>query len=253
VKLTRSSNRRGSRIILVVLWCGFVALIVLLIGISPLALQQLAHIHGLDWVQLSNIGQAYGAAVALLTVLTLGGVVAALIVQLRDSRATREQTARSFHLELLRMAMEQEDFREVMGVTSADSRQERQIIYARLWVAYWLMLYRIDYLSEAELRLNLSREIFQSIPGRTMWEGSRDFYLTTASQDRRSRTFYEIVNDEYARLAPLMPHKVVGRSVDPCLPGRNPLAKQVGAAILAAATLAALGRLIRCNNRESRH
>src|SRR5580698_10173445 len=91
MKSARRSTPRGSRITLAVPWCGFVVLIVLLIGISPLALQRLANIHGLDWEQLSNIGQAYGATVALLTVLTLGGVVAALIIQLKDSRATREQ------------------------------------------------------------------------------------------------------------------------------------------------------------------
>jgi hypothetical protein len=252
MKSARRSTPRGSRITLAVLWCGFVVLIVLLIGISPLALQRLANIHGLDWEQLSNIGQAYGATVALLTVLTLGGVVAALIIQLKDSRATREQTARSFHLELLRMAMEEEGLREVMGVVSADSRQERQIIYARLWVAYWLMLYRIDYLSEAELRINLSREIFQSIPGRKMWEGSRDFYLTTASQDRRSRTFYEIVNDEYARLAPLVSQRMVSGRPASRFPRQYPIAKHVGVAILAA-MFAALVRTLRRNNREGRH
>jgi hypothetical protein len=42
---------------------GVLALVLL----SPLLLRQLGHIRGINWTQLSNIGQTYGAASAILS------------------------------------------------------------------------------------------------------------------------------------------------------------------------------------------
>src|ERR1035438_6795067 len=45
--------------------------IVALVAVSPLALRMIGSLPGMDWARLSNIGQTYGAASALLTGLAL--------------------------------------------------------------------------------------------------------------------------------------------------------------------------------------
>jgi hypothetical protein len=74
--------------------------------ISPIALQQLVRIHGVNWRRLSDVGQTYGAVCAFLTALALGGVVVSLLYQARDVKAAREQASRTFHHELLKTEME---------------------------------------------------------------------------------------------------------------------------------------------------
>src|SRR5262245_47188884 len=83
----------------------FAAIMLALLIISPIALQQLVRIHGVNWTRLSEIGQTYGAVSALLTALALGGVVS-LLYQARDVKAAREQASRTFHNELLKIEME---------------------------------------------------------------------------------------------------------------------------------------------------
>ena len=212
-----------------------------LVVLSPLALQELGTISGLNWSKLSNIGQAYGAPATLLNVLVLGGVVAALFVQIRDSRTAREQTARTFHLELLRMAMGDADLMHVMGATVDDPKLENQNVYANLWMAYWQAMYRMNYLNEVQLRMMLSGELFQNAPGRQMWERGRDYYFVGAT-DRRSREFFRLVDDEYQKLAPLDPQTGSNST------GRRPWLEHVTskrclvATLIAATTGAAWGR-----------
>src|SRR6266568_2590402 len=88
-------NSLAIRIWMLIFAVGMLALVV----VSPIALQQIARIHGLNWMRLSNIGQTYGAVSALVTALALGGVIISLLYQARDVKTTREQTSRAFHNE----------------------------------------------------------------------------------------------------------------------------------------------------------
>lgn len=76
-----------------------------LVAASPLALKSLGSIRGLNWVQLSYIGQTYGAASALLTGLALIGVSSSIILQARAVNASREQSSREHHARLVEMAL----------------------------------------------------------------------------------------------------------------------------------------------------
>jgi hypothetical protein len=70
--------------------------VLVLVVISPIALQRIASIHGIKWMRLSNVGQTYGAVSALLTALALGGVVISLLYQARAFKTAREQASRTF-------------------------------------------------------------------------------------------------------------------------------------------------------------
>jgi hypothetical protein len=57
---------------------SIIAFLILVI-LSPLVLRLLASSFNLNWSNLSNIGQTYGAVSALITALALGGVVISLL------------------------------------------------------------------------------------------------------------------------------------------------------------------------------
>ena len=60
-----------------------------LVLFSPLLLRELTHVKGIDWQQLSNVGQTYGAASAILSGIALVGVVFSLLVQARQAKTER--------------------------------------------------------------------------------------------------------------------------------------------------------------------
>ena len=77
-----------------------------LVTASPLALRSLANLHQFDWPRLSNVGQTYGAISAMLVVIGLSGVAVTVFLQVRESRHTRVQAARTRHYDLMRMALD---------------------------------------------------------------------------------------------------------------------------------------------------
>ena len=61
-----------------------IAGILSLVLISPLYLRQLSQLRGIDWTKLSNVGQTYGAASAILSAVALVGISLSLLVQARQ-------------------------------------------------------------------------------------------------------------------------------------------------------------------------
>jgi Family of unknown function (DUF6082) len=94
----------------------FIAASIALVVASPIGLKWIAEIPGMNWANLSNVGQTYGAISALLTAPTFGGVVISLLYQARDVKISREQASRTFHHELLKMEMEDPFYMNVMAV-----------------------------------------------------------------------------------------------------------------------------------------
>ena len=84
-----------------------------LVTASPLALRSLANLHQFDWPRLSNVGQTYGAISAMLVVIGLSGVAVTVFLQVRESRHTRVQAARTRHYDLMRMALDDPVLMEV--------------------------------------------------------------------------------------------------------------------------------------------
>lgn len=96
-----SGGNRGDRITVVVLLV-IVLTAVALIGISPIALGVFGGATD-KWERLSFIGQTYGAASAIVSVLTLAGIVFTLSHQAREVRLAREETRRQAISDLLKM------------------------------------------------------------------------------------------------------------------------------------------------------
>lgn len=177
---------------------GLIAIIGLVI-FSPFALIELAHFK-INWLQLSNIGQTYGAVSALLSSLALVGVAVSLLYQSRDNQNAREQTTRNLQFELLRMAMGDPSLMTAGGAPwdldiPSDSASIRQFLYVQIWVSFLGGNFTIGELPESAVRHIAAHELFRSEAGRNYWAAAGKVQMENSTGRRRQ--FFRILDDVY--------------------------------------------------------
>jgi hypothetical protein len=190
------SVRRSFMAVIIAL--GLIVIIGLVI-LSPLALTELAHLRS-NWLQLSEIGQTYGAVSALLTSLALVGVIFSLLYQSRNNQNAREQTIRSLQFELIRLAMGDASLMTAAGAPwdldiPADSSSIRQFLYVQVWVSFLSSNYMIGELPESSVRHLAAHEIFRSEAGRNYWRAVGQVQISNSKGPRKR--FFRILDDEY--------------------------------------------------------
>jgi hypothetical protein len=175
---------------------------VALIGISPIALEIFDGATG-KWERLSFIGQTYGAASAIVSVLALVGIVLTLSYQAREAKLAREETRRQAIGDLLKMAMDDPDLDECWGPvpSPSDPKTRKQLLYANMIIAEWALSFETGALPETRLRA-IANEMFQGQIGRNYWQTARIARLST-SASKRERRFHKILDEEYERAQPL--------------------------------------------------
>ena len=182
-----------------------------LVVLSPLALAEIAHFRN-DWTQLSNIGQTYGAISAVLSALALGGVIASLLYQARDSRIAHEQMGRTFQFDLIKLELEDPNLMAAAGAPwstdlPTDFDSLRQFLYIQMWVSYMAVSYVTGEASESVIRQVAALELFHGRAGRAYWAAVGKRQIVN-SKGRRNR-FFHLLDDEYnkviARGAPVAP------------------------------------------------
>jgi len=153
-----------------------------------------------DWEQLSDIATTYGAAAAFLSVLALAGVAVSLVFQARETKASREQALRALHVDLLRMAMDDETYRRCWGefFDSDDPDAQRAQMYTNMIFSHWELMFELNAITEAHLR-EAASVVLAGEQGRRFWAGARGIRATAAGT-RRERQFHRIIDDEYRRL-----------------------------------------------------
>lgn len=243
----RRGASRSARISLVVTLLLVVVLCVGLIGISPLALDAF-HGSTSHWNRLSSIGQTYGAASAVLSVLAVIGVAITLVLQARDSRAIRLQAIRESHTRLLEMAMRDPELNKVWGPSGLSDPfvLQRQNMYANMIISQWEMSYATRTLTDGHLKL-LAAEFLSGTIGRDFWSLARRARLDT-SESKLNRRFHEIIDEEYQRLQntpAIPPPEPGGLSNHETRSRRNSLV--IAAAILG---LGVIIRLVRRNQKS---
>jgi uncharacterized membrane protein len=125
--MSRKAGDRGARRVLVAVTLLLIVLLAVgLIALSPIALGLYEGATS-EWERLSFIGQTYGAASAVLSVLALIGVVVTLRVQARETRLAREEARRAAIGDLLRMAMDDPDLDEC-GDLCRPTRTPRPVV-----------------------------------------------------------------------------------------------------------------------------
>ncbi|MBG0828960.1 hypothetical protein HS041_14390 [Planomonospora sp. ID67723] len=191
--LTRGLPRR---VLTAALLLVVITLVAGLVAVSPLALGLLGDQAG-DWERLSLIGQTYGAASTLLSVLALVGVAVSLVLQAREAKSDREQALRMLHADLMKMAMEDPLYRRAWGpfFDSDDPDTPREHMYVNLIVSQWSMEYELRTITEEHLR-PIARTLFSGPAGRRYWTNVRELRITSTST-RRERRFHRILDEEF--------------------------------------------------------
>jgi hypothetical protein len=177
-----------------------VVAVLALVVISPLALRRLSPLGRLNWTQLSNIGQTYGAASALLTGLALIGVVGSMVFQAQAIRVSRQQSYQEHLGHLTEMALTDPVYQRSLGGDPAEfetPEKFRQQVYVNLTLSAWQNHYRLGGLREHALRDAIAF-MFRGEAGREFWDRYRDVRLKT-SESRRDRRFCRVVEEEYKR------------------------------------------------------
>lgn len=203
-----------------------------LIALTPLALDGFRGASQY-WERLSFIGQTYGAASALLAGLALIGIVATLVVQARETRNARERALRDSNSELLRMAMENPEYRECWGENfpEGDGTAQRQAMYMNMILSQWEMAYDSRAIEDELLRA-MARKVFSGEVGWRFWQQARRIRISTAAT-RRARRFHRILDEEFHRIPE--PESRTGREEQTAPKASGNRAWAAGAAVVAAA------------------
>jgi hypothetical protein len=111
--------------------------ILALILVSPLLLCEITQGNSIDWQKLSDAGQTYGAASALLSAVALIGVSASLLVQTRQDKVERIRMVRERHIELIQMILS--DLKVYAPATGVNvrSQSEANEYQSRIMVTLW--------------------------------------------------------------------------------------------------------------------
>jgi len=121
----------------------------------------------------------------------------------RGSAVARDQALRSLHVDLLRMAMDDEIYRRCWGdfFDSVEPDEQRAQLYVNMIFSHWELMFELKALADGALR-EAARVVLTGPDGSRFWAGSRDIRAKSAST-RRKRRFHAIVDEEYRRLSPL--------------------------------------------------
>ena len=244
------ANRRTVAVVTALLVATAATLALVLL--SPFVLIWIGAIREEDWTRLSNIGQTYGAASAVLSAMALGGIAVSLIIQSRDGRAAQAASVREFHRELLETtALEPQRLLPSWGWTLGDDVSDQfaqQIMFAHLICRYATLGYEFGVIDEAQLRQLTLKHFFSGEVGRQYW-GRMGREASNNRSGKMIRRFTAIAEDEYAKAVAAGPPAIL-RGTDGTspttprpqsanrIPGTLATAAAASALIIAAATIA---------------
>jgi Family of unknown function (DUF6082) len=176
-----------------------IAVAVAAVVLSPFLLGTLNGL-GVNWTRLSEIGQTYGAVSAVLSALALGAVAMSVAIQRRQARAEQIQAVRGFHLDLVRMQLDDlPTYLPCWGPLDLPGPQaQRRHVYTGLIFSYGSMGYGVGEISEPWLR-NMVGGMFRNEFARRYWRTARESWVASAGGNRRGLRFVAIVDDEFDR------------------------------------------------------
>ncbi|MEV6691879.1 DUF6082 family protein [Micromonospora sp. NPDC051196] len=149
------------------------------------------------WVELSNVGQAYGAASALLSALALAGIVVSLFLQWRLNLMSYAVAARERHFELVKMAIDRPEISYLVGDGLIDPKTLPKLLHINLWVGHWRLLWEIGEMDEFRLRLAFA-DLFRNPVAQRWWN---QYGSAWSTQDgKRDRVFIELANQELRKV-----------------------------------------------------
>jgi hypothetical protein len=149
-----------------------------------------------DWTHLGTIGQAYGAASAILLGASLLGVVIALRLQGREARVAREVNQRLLHMQLIQLALSDATLLDAWGeiAPGLPVSQRRQYLYTNLVFSHWELLWELGSIN-ADALAKLAEDIFEGETARRFWSHARSFRGATLYTSLE-RQFHQVVDQQ---------------------------------------------------------
>ncbi len=151
----------------------------------------------ITWVDLANVGQAYGGAAALISALALAGIAGSLLLQFRQTHLAQAISIRERHFELVKLGIERPELLHAVGA-KADHTEGLIIAYANLWVGHWFTHWDLDIMDEIHLK-HILKGFFRNEIIRLWWTEHGANWSTLDTQ--RRKRFIEILTEECARAA----------------------------------------------------
>jgi hypothetical protein len=196
VTTSRSTHKTATYFAALAVTAGAVSLVLF----SPLILRQFGHIKGIDWAELSNVGQTYGAASAVLSAVALLGVSLSLLVQARQARTERTRISRERHIELLQIILNDPDiYYPVTSGQKLSTIDAKRQMFSNMWVQYARVGFVMGVLSEEDVRVDILRPAFEGEPMRKWWADVRKGLEGRAVEGRKERRFIRLVDEEYRK------------------------------------------------------
>ncbi|TDD33195.1 DUF6082 family protein [Saccharopolyspora elongata] len=172
--------------------------------VSPLALV-LFESNQIDWSRLSNIGETYGAASAILSSIGIVGISLSLLLQRRQAKVAEEQVIREHYVRLVETSIEDPSLMSCWGAWAGeetapelpDREQTRRQIFASLIIGSLYSSHQLRGADGSYERMRL-RWFFQGEVGRRYWPITREGWMSLR-QDRRTREFVKMAEEEYLK------------------------------------------------------
>jgi hypothetical protein len=178
----------------------FTLLMITLISLvlaSPLAVRWISSSRE-NWSILSDVGQTYGFAAALLSGLAFLGIAISIFYQGRQITVSQLQATRTLQLELLKLAYEHPDLQESWSRSLDVPYPEwRKRTYMNLIFMYRRMGYIMHETTDASLHRAMANR-FKTQMGREYWSGAR-LAFAAAAGSRLDKNFFRIADGEYEK------------------------------------------------------
>ena len=151
-----------------------------------------------DYSRISDIGQSYGAASAMVSTVALGVVLVGLVMQYRQFTSGRHEALSAMTDELVRLAMDEPAYRQCWGARIAPTDVDEALFYyCNRVIKSWKIAWELRDLSEAQARGYLANFFDSEIP-RLFWKEHGNWHMQAKARNRREQ-FLALIEEEYLR------------------------------------------------------
>jgi hypothetical protein len=187
----KSPGMRAFALSLIVFAVAMAALI-----LSPMLLRRI-YPGGSGYTVIGDVGQAYGAASALVAGLALFVVMASVFVQYRQLKAMQIQAVAETNEELVLLAMENPAYRQCWGArVSPPGVGEDLYYYCGKVIKVWTRSWELGIIDESQARAYL-KNFFDSELPRQYWEAHGDWHRRGQSPRSHRPRFRDLINEEF--------------------------------------------------------
>jgi Family of unknown function (DUF6082) len=166
-----------------------------------LAVLLLLRVAPIDWGELSDVGQSFGGISAVLAAVALVALSWSVGLQIRQTNINLMQSVRQMQFDLVTMALVDPNYARLFlpeNATADDFKKFKTEVYATLQFRYQQYSFVTGELTDAQLRLMLSREYFCFPAFRSHWREIQPYWEKVWRHGREGE-FVRIATEECAK------------------------------------------------------